>query len=206
MKEDWPILVSFFPDKWQELAVATHAIKGLRKEKEAEKYLRTLLLHLGCGYSMRETVTRAKLAGFADISDVAFLGRLRKANAWLHSLCVSLFAERNYSGTSGWGKSFRQGRLIYQRFRDGLQEVQALFARRGQVASNPSKALCPSQGAEAPGYFLAHFDHTDILLGLVIGEGHAPIMQEGEDPGLMLIQAVQQILCFGLFQSPAFGR
>jgi hypothetical protein len=33
---------------------------------------------------MRETVARAKLAGLADISDVAFLGRLRKAERWLH--------------------------------------------------------------------------------------------------------------------------
>lgn len=81
-----------------------------------------------------------------------------------------------------------------------------MFARSGQVASDPSKAVCPSQGAEAPGYFLAYFDHTDVLLGLVIGEGNAQIMQEGEDPGLMLIQAVQQILRFGLFRSPAFGQ
>ena len=107
MKEDWPILLSFFPDKWEELAVATKAIKGLRKGKEAENYLRTLLLHLGCGYSMRETVTRAKLAGFADMSDVAFLGRLRKANEWLHSLCVSLFAEQGIALTNEDGFQVR---------------------------------------------------------------------------------------------------
>ena len=107
MKEDWPILLSFFPDQWEELAVATNAIKGLRKEKEAEKYLRTLLLHLGCGYSMRETVTRAKLAGLADMSDVAFLGRLRKASAWLHRLCVALFAEQGIALTKADGFQVR---------------------------------------------------------------------------------------------------
>ncbi len=94
MNEEWPILLSFFPNKWEELAVTTSAIKGLRKEKDTENYLRTLLLHLACGYSMRETVTRAKLANIADISDVALLGRLRKSKEWLHSLCVSLFAEQ----------------------------------------------------------------------------------------------------------------
>src|SRR4030067_1019218 len=78
MNEDWDILLSFFPDKWKEIAVASDAIKGLRKEKDTENYLRTLLLHLACGYSMRETVVRAKLANLADISDVAFLGRLIK--------------------------------------------------------------------------------------------------------------------------------
>lgn len=43
---------------------------------------------------MRETVARAKLAGLADISDVALLGRLRKAKDWLQGLCVSLFQEQ----------------------------------------------------------------------------------------------------------------
>ena len=96
--------------------------------------------------------------------------------------------------------------MACQRFRDGLQEVQAVLARSGQVASDPSKVLCPSQGAEAPGYFLAHFDHADVLLCLVIGEGDAQIMKEGEDRGLMLVQAVQQILRFGLFWPSALGR
>jgi len=86
--------LSFFPVNWFEMASATDALKGLRKDKDAENYLRTLLLHVGCGYSMRETVARAKLADLADISDVAFLGRLRKAKDWLHRLCISLFEER----------------------------------------------------------------------------------------------------------------
>jgi len=94
MTEDWPILLSFFPDNWIELASTTNAIKGLRKDKAAENYIRTLLIHIACGYSMREAVTRAKLAGLADISDVALLGRLRKAKDWLHSLCVALFKEQ----------------------------------------------------------------------------------------------------------------
>jgi len=94
MTEDWPVLLSFFPDDWIELASANDLIKGLRKDKDIEKYIRTLLIHIACGYSMRETVTRARLAGLADISDVALLGRLRKAKNWLHSLCVALFEEQ----------------------------------------------------------------------------------------------------------------
>ena len=94
MTEDWPILLSFFPDNWMELAAEANTLKKLRKDKDAENYLRTLLMHIGCGYSLRETVTRAKLAGLADISDVALLGRLKKAKDWLHSLCVALFKEQ----------------------------------------------------------------------------------------------------------------
>lgn len=94
MTEDWPILLSFFPDDWVELASSTNALKGLRKDKDAENYMRTLLMHIGCGYSLRETVTRAKLSNLADISDVALVKRLRKAKAWFHSLCIELFEEQ----------------------------------------------------------------------------------------------------------------
>ncbi len=94
MDEDWKLLVSFFPANWRELAVSTNALKGLRKDKSEENMLRTLLIHLGCGYSLRETVVRARKADLADLSDVALLKRLRKCKDWLYRLCVCLFAER----------------------------------------------------------------------------------------------------------------
>lgn len=95
--EDWRTLLSFFPDDWRMLASAMEVSKGLRKDKDIEKYFRTLLLHIGCGYSLRETVVRARLAGLADISDVALLGRLRKAKDWLHAMCLAMFYERGIS-------------------------------------------------------------------------------------------------------------
>jgi hypothetical protein len=94
MDEDWSILLSFFPDNWAELASSTDALKGLRKDKATENYLRTLLIHVGCGYSLRETVARAKMANLADITDVALVKRLRKAKEWLHSLCLALLKEQ----------------------------------------------------------------------------------------------------------------
>ena len=77
--EDWDLLLSFFPRNWQEPAVETGALKGLRKDKSPESLLRTLLLHLGCGHSLRETVVRARQASLASLSDVALLKRLRKS-------------------------------------------------------------------------------------------------------------------------------
>src|SRR5713101_6511098 len=59
-QEDWNVLVSFFPSNWKQLAQETQALKGLRQDKSEENYLRVLLLHLGCGFSLRETVARAK--------------------------------------------------------------------------------------------------------------------------------------------------
>ena len=94
MDEDWELLLSLFPGDWRELAVSTKALKGLRKDKSEENLLRTLLIHLGCGYSLRETVVRAREAGLADLSDVALLKRLRKCQDWFYALCVSLFADR----------------------------------------------------------------------------------------------------------------
>jgi len=56
VKEDWELLLSFLPEGWSEMASEFNAIKGLRKDKSPEKLLRVLLLHIGCGYSLRETV------------------------------------------------------------------------------------------------------------------------------------------------------
>jgi hypothetical protein len=92
--EDWDLLQSFFPTDWESLAHSTHALKGLRQDKSAANLLRTLLLHVGCGYSLRETVVRARLAGLAELSDVALLKRLRKSEHWLHALSVGLWAQR----------------------------------------------------------------------------------------------------------------
>ena len=58
--EDWGLLASLLPGNWRVLAVATGALKGLRKDKLAEHLFRVLLMHLGCGNSLHETVARAR--------------------------------------------------------------------------------------------------------------------------------------------------
>ena len=94
MNEDWELLVSFLPANWEELARRTGALRKLRKHKSPENLLRTLLLHLGCGHSLRETVVRARRADLGELSDVALLKRLRKSRDWLQALCVELFREQ----------------------------------------------------------------------------------------------------------------
>lgn len=94
MDEDWQTLCSFFPHNWQEMALDTGALKGLRKNKSPEDLLRTLLIHLGCGYSLRETALRARKAEWADLSDVALMKRLQKSREWLRLMCISLFQSR----------------------------------------------------------------------------------------------------------------
>ncbi len=99
--EDWEVLLSFLPRDWRELAQNTGALKGLRKDKTVDNLLRTLLLHLGCGHSLRETVVRARQAHLADLSDVALLKRLKKSKGWLHALCVRLFEEQGLAVVPG---------------------------------------------------------------------------------------------------------
>lgn len=94
MDEDWDVVVSCLPKDWHELARETGALKGLRKDKSVETLLRTLLLHLACGHSLRETVVRAREANLSDLSDVALMKRLRKSAEWLRAMCIALFCER----------------------------------------------------------------------------------------------------------------
>lgn len=94
MDENWEVLKSLFPPRWREMARETNALKGLRKNKSEEDLLRTLLIHLAGGCSLRETAVRAREAKIADMSDVALLKRLRKSKEWLAMLCESMFKER----------------------------------------------------------------------------------------------------------------
>ena len=105
--EDWERLISFFPVEWKKLAELTGALKGLRQDKSEENYLRVLLMHVGCGFSLRETVVRAKQAELADLSDVALLKRLRKGKDWLQQLCCALFEERGIKSQVPPGTSLR---------------------------------------------------------------------------------------------------
>jgi len=94
VQEDWDILKKFLPAHWQELARQSGALKGLRKDKDPDTCLRLLLLHFGCGHSMRTTAALAKTSGLADQSDIAVFKRVRKSAAWLESLAQALFEER----------------------------------------------------------------------------------------------------------------
>jgi len=105
--EDWDVVASLFPANWREAAVSTGALKGLRKDKSAANLLRTLLIHIACGYSLRETVVRARRAHLAALSDVALLKRLRKSKDWLYDLCVGLFNERGLRVGRHGGEQFR---------------------------------------------------------------------------------------------------
>jgi hypothetical protein len=88
---NWQTLVSFFPSNWKELATETRAHVRLRGFRSVDALMRTLLLHVARGYSLRETGVRARLAQLARVSDVALLKRRRSAEEWFRTLGVALW-------------------------------------------------------------------------------------------------------------------
>jgi hypothetical protein len=98
--ENWAVLLSLLPPRWKEQAILCRAVERLRGFDSVSTVLRTLLLHVGKGYSLDETAVRMKNAGLAEISGVTVWQRLRQAESWLHGMCVALAQE------SGWEVPF----------------------------------------------------------------------------------------------------
>ncbi len=72
----------------------TRANARLRGFRSVDALMRTLLLHVTRGYSLRETVVRARMAQLGKVSDVALLKRVRSAEEWFYTLCVALLQEQ----------------------------------------------------------------------------------------------------------------
>jgi hypothetical protein len=93
LDEEWNILLGLLPPGWELEARRSGAVARLRGFDSVDEVLRVLLLHVGCGYSLRETAVRAKAGGIAEVSDVTLLNRLRQGEGWLQHLCQSLLEE-----------------------------------------------------------------------------------------------------------------
>jgi hypothetical protein len=91
--DDWQILLGLFPSGWRQLSRSSGSVRRLRGFPSVDALLRTLLLHAGCGWSLRETAVQAKLAGIAEVSDVTLLDRLRDAESWLRQMCQELWKD-----------------------------------------------------------------------------------------------------------------
>ena len=69
--ESWDQLLGLLPENWQQKCRELGALRRLRSFDSAAPLLRTLLIHLLDGCSLRETKVRARMGGIADVSDVA---------------------------------------------------------------------------------------------------------------------------------------
>jgi hypothetical protein len=122
LDEDWKLVLELLPPDWREQAVLSGASERLRGFASVSALLRTLLLHVGKGYSLQETVVRAKAAGLAAVSDVALMKRLQNAEAWLHGMCLGLLRENDWelpAETRGYNVRALDGTLIKEPGRSG---------------------------------------------------------------------------------------
>lgn len=89
-REDWDVLMRFLPEGWQEQARSTGALRRARGFANPEVLLRSLMVHLAQGCSLRETAARVNASGLASVSDVALWKRLRGSQEWFRWLCEAL--------------------------------------------------------------------------------------------------------------------
>ena len=122
-EEEWKVLAGLFPEGWREQAQQTGAIKRQRGITDPESLLRLFLLHVARGYSLRETVVRAKETGLAAISDVGLLKRLRRSEEWLHWLCMRLVQENGVRMPGGEQRAVRivDGTIVKEPGKTGSQ-------------------------------------------------------------------------------------
>jgi Transposase DDE domain len=85
LAENWPVICTFLPKGWREMARSTGALRRARDIPDAESLLRVLLLHVANGYSLVETAARARGLGI-ELSAVAVFKRLRASEEWLRWL------------------------------------------------------------------------------------------------------------------------
>src|ERR1041385_8849130 len=110
---DWDLVKRLLPNDWQLSARQCGALRRTRNVDSAETLLRLILLHVAGGLSLRQTVVRAEAFGWATLSDMALLKRLRAATNWLESLCWSMWAWE-WPPDSAGGESWTQ-RLLRNR-------------------------------------------------------------------------------------------
>lgn len=106
-EEDWPVILQHLPSSWDTQAFETGAMRRVREFKNPEALLRTLLVHLAEGYSLRETAVRVRQGGIADVSDVAIMKRLRASEEWLRWMAFELTACHDNSALQSVGDRLR---------------------------------------------------------------------------------------------------
>ncbi|MDR1280187.1 MAG: IS4 family transposase [Opitutaceae bacterium] len=106
--EDWDIIETFLPVRWQWQAKKTGAVRRMRGVRGYANLLRLLMLHISGGLSLEQAVMRAGELGIARVSAMALHKRLSKARPWFEWMCERLMVERK-------GRGFDDGVLAGRR-------------------------------------------------------------------------------------------
>ena len=91
LDEQWGFVRSLLPEDLDGMARTHGAMRRQRGGiRDAETLLRLILLHVGGGLSLEQTVVRAREQGLARVTAVALFKRLRAAEKWLAALTAEL--------------------------------------------------------------------------------------------------------------------
>jgi len=107
--------------------------------QDAECWLRPILMHVGGGLSLEQTVMQARGLGLAQVSAVALFKRLRQAQGWLEELTRHLLLEQER----------RLGRFLWP-YALRLRVIDATNIQEpGSTGTNPPRFFVV-EGAHAP--------------------------------------------------------
>lgn len=107
--DNWRLVLSFLPAGWEAKARELGALRRSRKVASAELLFRLMMMHLADGCSLRETSARALQAGWADISDVALMKRLRGCSEWFRWMALRLVEQQSTASLDepAWLRAYR---------------------------------------------------------------------------------------------------
>lgn len=96
LTHNWEFLQTLFPAGWKALARETRAVLNFKGDvKSLSDLMQIFFIHLAGGYSLKETVVRAEMAGLGGISNVTLMNRLKNAEEWFRKMSLDLIDERD---------------------------------------------------------------------------------------------------------------
>lgn len=94
--DEWHVVRQFLPKGWEEAARHCGALRRARGIQDPDVLLRTLLVHLADGCSLKETAIRVREAGWCSVSPVALFKRLQAAEEWLRWIAERLWRSSSH--------------------------------------------------------------------------------------------------------------
>lgn len=103
ISKNWNELRMFLPEGWIAQAKKTGALTRKREFKSAPALLRTLLIHIVNGESLKQTALKASESGIANVSSVAIFKRLKHSGNWFNWMSKQLLKKKGVTpSTPPW--------------------------------------------------------------------------------------------------------
>ena len=74
-----------------------------------------------------------------------------------------------------------------------VEKIVGLFAAGQKAGADDGKGISAGFGAETTGDFLLEFGHSEVVFGLVVVEGNAPVGEEAQDLVAVLAQSPNEV-------------